>query len=573
MKLKIYSTLFSKSGIATFLGRPKSIRDGNTEKFFYQNGYIYLYHYGIPYFLVESDVNVDFRHAENLQEKAFYPLQSDLDYWLQEENVRLREPELFTYNSTYSKQNKEHAYNILPVDFQPGRDCRVYHPNRIIYSNGINWLNYKANDFYDLPLSSGQLVALDGIENDKVLVRTDDGAQVFNSYITIQTNTQDIAVGNGGMFQSKPQQYAETTLGYAGSQHSAILHTEFGHIWVDAKRGQVFNLSPQGLDEISKNGMRNWFKENLPFQVQKDFPNMSIDDINNAFKGVGLVLGFDKRFGRFLLTKLDYKCLDKTVTYDSNQKQFLKDGVVVKLTDNRYFCDRSWTISYNFYLQSWISFHSYNPNYYIDGVDYFSSGLNDSASSIWLHNTTNKSYQVVYGNLKPFTIQTISKADINKNTQNAVEFGLDAIRYHSEYDPFYTNDVTFNKAVVFNQNQNSGLLNLEYKTKKDLADLVSYPIAGVNDTTIRITNADGIWRFNQFYDIVQSRGNNIPLWINNCANSEKLLNNKALDYQMSDLDKRRIRGEYCRVRLTNDLHSNYKFVFKWLVNKSVKNYR
>jgi hypothetical protein len=571
-ELKDLLRMFTPEGVATFLGRPKSIRDGQTNKFFYQNGYIYLYHYGIPYFLVESDVNVDMRHAENSKERAFYPLQSDLDWWLQEENVRLREPEEFTYNATYSKQNKEHIFNTYPKGYEPGRDCRVNHPNRIIYSHGSNWLTYKANDFYDFPLSKGKLVGVNGIENDKVLVRSENTTQVFNAYVTMQAGTHNIQVGTGGMFQTKPQEYASTTLGYAGSQHNAILNTEFGHIWVDAKRGQVFNLQGGQLNEISKEGMRNWFKENLPFQILKDFPNMSVEDIDNAFKGIGVTLTFDKRFARFLLTKLDYKVLDKTITYDNNQKQFKKGTEVVNINDSRYFCNKSWTISYSFYMNAWVSFHSFTPNYYIDGIDYFASGLNDG-STLWFHNATNKSYQVVYGKVKPFTVQTVTKGDIFKNGINSIEYALDAIRYHNEYDSFFATDVTFNKAIVFNQNQNSGLLNLEYNNKKDLFELVSYPIANVDSTTIRVTNADGIWRFNQFYDIVTSRNSNMPLWINNCANTQKLLNNKALDYQMADLNKRRIRGEYCRVRLTNDLHTNHKLIFKWLINKSVKTYR
>jgi hypothetical protein len=557
----------------TALGRPKSYLDSKTDKFFYQNGRMYLYNYGIPYFLVESDINVDYRYAENGKEKSFYPYVTDLDFWLQEKNVSPREDNYYFYNNTYSKQNKEHSYFQYPRKFIPERMCKVVHPNRVIYSFGYNWLVYKANDYYDFPLGNGRLVGVDGIENDKVVVRSENTTQVFNAYVTIATNTDNIQVGTGGMFRSKPQEYATTTLGYGGSQHNPILHTEFGHIWVDAKRGQIFNLQGASLEEISREGMKDWFKQNLPFHVLKDFPNMDVGDIDNSFKGIGIALAFDKLFNRFILTKLDYKRIDPSVVYDNTTKKFMKGLEVVSLTDNKYFCNRSWTLSYNFYTKAWTSYHSYTPNYYIDSVDYFSAGINGANSSLWLHNKTNKSYQVFFGKLHPFTVQTISKPNILKENLNSVEFALDAIRYHNEFDRFFANDITFNKAVVFTENQNSGLLELELSNKRNLAETISYPITNINSTTIRITNADGIWRFNQFYDIAQSRGNNTPLWLNNCGNSEKLLNNKALNYKMSDLDKRRMRGEYCRVKLTNDVHSNYKLIFKWLTNKSVKTYR
>lgn len=555
------------------LGRPISNLDFKTTKFFYQNGKIYLYNYGIPYFLVESDINVDYRYAENSKEKDFYPHMADLDFWLQEKNVKPTEDNYYFYNRTYSMQNKLHPYGQYSYSFEPGRDCRVNHPNRIIYSNGQRWLTYKANDYYDFPLSNGKLIGVDGIENDKVLVRSENTTQVFNAYVTIPTNADTIAIGNGGMFQSKPQEYAHTTLGYAGSQHSAILHTEFGHIYVDAKRGNIFNLSGQSIDEISKDGMKNWFKENLPFQIAKDFPAIQSEDLDNNFKGIGLALAFDKRFNRFILTKLDYKVIDDAVVYNALTNEFLVGINPVQLTNPKYFCNKSWTISYNFYAKAWTSYHTYTPNYYIDGIDYFMSGLNGVITTLWNHNLTNKSYQVFYGKLQPFIVQTINKPDISKNNINSVEFGLDTIRYHKDFDPFYATNVSFNKAIVFTQNQNSGLLELEYNTKRNLDTLVSYPIVNAKSTTIRVTNSDGIWRFNQFYDIVQSRSNNIPIWSNQCSNSMKSLNNLAFDYQMPDLNKRRIRGEYIKVRLINDVESNYKFIFKFLVNHQVKTFR
>src|SRR5690606_16103933 len=156
------------------------------------------------------------------------------------------------------------------------------------------WLNYKANDFYNFPLSNGRLIGVDGIESSKVLVRSENTFQVFNAFVTIQTNVDNIQVGTGGMFATKPQEYSKTTLGHAGTQHRAILHTEYGHTWVDAKRGQVFNLTSEGADEISNKGMKNWFKQNLPFQILKDFPAIE-PDIDNNFKGLGITMAFDKR--------------------------------------------------------------------------------------------------------------------------------------------------------------------------------------------------------------------------------------------------------------------------------------
>ncbi len=50
----------------------------------------------------------------------------------------------------------------------------------------------------------------------------------------------------------------------------------------------------------------------------------------------------------------------------------------VELTDTDYFCNKSWTISYNVNTQAWVSFHTYIPNFYIGENNFFYSGLNES---------------------------------------------------------------------------------------------------------------------------------------------------------------------------------------------------
>jgi len=48
----------------------------------------------------------------------------------------------------------------------------------------------------------------------------------------------------------------------------------------------------------------------------------------------------------------------------------------VYLNDPDYFCNKSWTMSYNLNTKSWISYHSYIPNFYIGENNFFYSGLN-----------------------------------------------------------------------------------------------------------------------------------------------------------------------------------------------------
>lgn len=567
------------------VGRNRFDVDTTNSKFFYQDGKIYLYSYGIPYFMVESDVNVDYRHGQNNKEEDFYPHQKNLEDWLQEKNVPITEDNTYFYNTTFSKQNKESYICTNQPDYNPDKLCKSEFPQRLIYSEQNpnsgssydNWLIFKANNYNDFPLSNGALVSADGIENDKVLVRFENASSIFAAYDTIQTDANTIQVGTGGIFKSRPREFAVTDLGYSGSQHRSILRTEYGHIWADARRGQVFVLANGGggLDEVSKNGMKNWFKDNLPFAINKHFPEISKEDIDNNFKGIGLHLSFDKRFSRFFITKLDYARIDTKIKYNTLLKEFFyrstsNQYIKVELTDTRYFCNKSWTLSYNFLTKSWVSFHSFTPNVYIDWLNYFQSAKNNR---IWSHGISNKSYQVYYGKLEPFIIETHSKPDLTYNYLNNIEFSLDTIRYHNEFDSYYNDTINFNKAIVYNTKQCSGLLNLVPTDPEDMSTIGVYPRLVQKGIEIETKNSEGIWSFNDFYDCTTNQYTNLPFFTNNCANSLKELNNKSITYLKDDFNKPLLRNSFHNVMFINDKYSNYSFIFKFANNSQNKSFR
>lgn len=139
-----YSSTISKvpgSGfnglMASILGYPTTSLDGNSNRLFYQNGRIYLYSYGIPYFFVESEVNVDHRQAGNNLEKDFYPnvgtgIPND---WLQEIKVPIVNDNHYIYNKSYSKQNKENFFTHLPLTFNKNQSCITDYSHRVVYSD------------------------------------------------------------------------------------------------------------------------------------------------------------------------------------------------------------------------------------------------------------------------------------------------------------------------------------------------------------------------------------------------------------------------------------------------------
>jgi len=362
------------------------------------DGKMYLFAYGIPYYYVESSINVDLRQAFNNREGDFYPHVSSgiPDTWFQESVVPIAFDNTYYYNTTYSKQNTENFFSHLPTDWRQ-QLCYTYFPFRAIYSdrqesysdNRINsWLIYRPVSFFDFPQNYGNLVSLDGIQNRATLARFENKTLLYGNLLTMDTsNPQAAYLGNPSLFAGAPPvDYAETDLGYVGSQNKMLLKIPQGQITIDAKRGQIFLITGTQATDISGygSGLNRFFTDHLSFEILRYYPTV---DIDNHFKGLGLHGVYDSKYDRVILTKLDYiPQPDKQIFYDEVAKEFYINQPVagntsvkryVQLTDLEYFCNKSWTVSFNFNTKSWVSFHTYIPNFYIGENNFFYSGLNE----------------------------------------------------------------------------------------------------------------------------------------------------------------------------------------------------
>lgn len=380
---------------------PEELEDGQEVKDFpdrtFYDGYMYMFAYGIPSFYCESSYNVDLRTATNNKEGDFWPHVSTgiPDEWVQETNVTIAWDNVYNYNVTYSKQNKESVITKLPADWGTGTE-RVNYPFRTIYSdrqntdadNRVNnWLIYRPVSYFDFPQNYGNLIALDGLKNSAILARFENKSLLYNNLLTLDSsNPQSVYIGNPKLFSTPPIDYAETDQGYVGTQNKFLLKTPYGVVSVDAKRGRVFLINGPEIQDLAMfgTGMNRWFTAHLPFEILKYFPHNTDDEsndinIDNHFNGIGLHGVFDTNYDRIIITKIDYIPLDDDISYEENKFYITKKGIKkeIFLLDSDYFCNVSWTLSFNFNTNSWISFHSYIPNWYVGENNFFYSGLNN----------------------------------------------------------------------------------------------------------------------------------------------------------------------------------------------------
>jgi len=308
-----------------------------TARTFY-DGYFYMFAYGVPNFYCESNYNVDLRQAFNIREGDYWPHVSTSipDDWVQEEFTSIAYDNSYFYNVTFSKQNKENFFSHLPADWNE-QLCYTNYPFRVVYSDPQinnadtrvnNWLSYSPLSLFDFPQNYGKLISLDGIQNRAILARFENKSLLYNNLLTMETsNPQAAYLGNPSIFTNTPIDFAETDLGFVGSQNKMFLKIPQGQVTVDAKRGQIFLVQGTKVDEMTAfgSGVNRFMTDHLAFEILRYFPDV---DTDNHFNGIGLHGVHDTKFERVIITKLDYIPIDKDVKYDPITKEFYIETII-----------------------------------------------------------------------------------------------------------------------------------------------------------------------------------------------------------------------------------------------------
>lgn len=301
----------------------------SSNRFYIKSGKFYTAYYSVVDFLVESEMNLNFRYGGRDLKDQFYPLASDLEEYTQEKNVSIREQEKLQYSNVYSLPNIYSGATVLPYSYNREFYKKLaQNTNEVIWSEiDINEFNriqdpflvYKPANTYSFESSVGELKSLKESTRNQAVARFTDGMQVFNTVDVLadKLTPQTRDLGTGGIFaQGRPVNFVNSPLGFSGTQHHNILETEYGDIHIDSERGQILMLNNQanGLEDVAYSiqgeptNMSKWFKANLPFKIKKYFPNI---DIDNAFNEIGISGGYDAINKRAFITKKDYIPLGK----------------------------------------------------------------------------------------------------------------------------------------------------------------------------------------------------------------------------------------------------------------------
>lgn len=584
------STAIQSSSVSTFFQSIVTPSDkhcfdrlpGNNGYFLLKRAYMYLFNSGVRDFFVESEYNVDYRDYEDTEAKKHYPVLSDLKQMFDIDLIKA---------DNFYKIDKSLSINFLPgqkvswallqdADYRPSlaETCYTKKDRRIIYSlpqdtlqKKDNWSVFLPNNYKDF---TSDIVSIKPINKTGAII-------LFSSEAPIElpgvdelqtTGGTKITIGDGGLFSRRGQALSnsEAQFQYGSCQsRMSVLNCPAGTFWMNLDQGKIFQFAGQ-LRELSLQFNEKWFNLYLPYKLLQDFP--TYDLLDNPVVGIGCQTIYDNENGLVYFCKKDYRLkpnLPVTLTYIGDGL-FSVDGLLnVYAGDPLYFDNASWTISYDPIEQEFISFHDWHPDLALSGKNTF---LTTKRNGFWRHNQSCQLFCNYYGVDYPFELEFEHNTQLNVTTLRSIEYYLEAFVYDMNcYDRFHVLNHAFDEAVVYNTEQVSGLLRLILQATNDpFANLV-YPIINLNSIDILYMKEEHKYRFNQFFDITNDRGefSNImeTIWKTEDNGYIRVLNPANLNYNKNEFERKKFRHHTNRVLLKR-LHSgNVEMVVDIAVSK------
>jgi hypothetical protein len=174
---------------------------------------------------------------------------------------------------------------------------------------------------------------------------------------------------------------------------------------------------------------------------------------------------------------------------------------------------------------------------------------------IWRHLTNIQLYNSYYGATYPYIIEyPFAYKNQDEILQNVKDY-TKAYEYISISDGVFndntrieTNNKWFNKAILYNGQQSSGVLNLVAKPLNDMRAYMQYPIFNADSKTITYTKSDNFYQYNTFWALQKSPY--IPMFFTSCESLsiDKVINQENMDYSSRSFKKATIRAKELKVR-------------------------
>jgi hypothetical protein len=136
-----------------------------------------------------------------------------------------------------------------------------------------------------------------------------------------------------------------------------------------------------------------------------------------------------------------------------------------------------------------------------------------------------------------------------------------------------TDDQYFNKAILYNGQQCSGVLFLVPKPMRNLAAYNSYPQYYPTGKAILVTKSDSFYQYNTFWSVVKNKS--LPLFNTSCESLsiDKVINQTNMEYNNMSFRKSPLRAKSLLVRHILDDKSDAHLVSQFMIVPSQVSYK
>jgi len=199
---------------------------------------------------------------------------------------------------------------------------------------------------------------------------------------------------------------------------------------------------------------------------------------------------------------------------------------------------------------------------------------------LWKHLTDVINYNYFYGNIEPYIIEYPFSYQYQDEILQSVQDYTKAYRYWANGEGVFNyNDKVeidnhwFNKAVLYNGQQSTGILELVPKPINNLKEYMKYPVYNVDSKTITYTKSDNFYQYNTFWGLVKNK--TLPLFLTSCESLsiDKIVNQANMDYGKRSFKKEPLRAKDLKVRHILDNKSDVHLVSQFIITPSQISYK
>ena len=216
----------------------------------------------------------------------------------------------------------------------------------------------------------------------------------------------------------------------------------------------------------------------------------------------------------------------------------------------------------------------------ISSLDLINNYTEISTGQIWKHLLNTTKYNNYYGKIYPYIIEyPFAYQYQDEILQNVQDYSRvykhikDPFNSFSDFEKVEVNNEWFNKAVLYNGQQSSGILNLVPKPINNLKEYVSYPKFNLDSKSILYTKSDNLYQYNTFWSVVKNTSE--PLFIKSCENLsiDKEVNQNNMDYSSRSFKKEPLRAKYLKIRHIKDDSDDAHIVSQFIIGTTQKSYK